>query len=220
MHPQPRVQSDRKHTSIVTTVHRNTRPSLRNGFNGLFRALPGDRALLPPSPALLIADLTPASGRQDHTTSPSASAPFVCSAIRVHRIPPRGRDDRVSPLCGTGRRGYRLICVFGKSEYFCKRGWTRGSPNSPSGKSVEQENLLSQPALRCLRSSAAKGQDLCGTDGWHTSYLITSVEVEAFELRLVNVRQRSACILQPFPSPCPKGADRSHWPIINTRRMN
>jgi hypothetical protein len=27
-----------------------TRPSLRNGFNGLFRALPGDRAFLPPSP--------------------------------------------------------------------------------------------------------------------------------------------------------------------------
>ena len=24
--------------------------------------------------------------------------------IRVHRIPPRVRDDRVSPLCGTGRR--------------------------------------------------------------------------------------------------------------------
>jgi hypothetical protein len=26
-----------------------TRPSLRNGFNGFLRALPGDRALLPPS---------------------------------------------------------------------------------------------------------------------------------------------------------------------------
>jgi hypothetical protein len=26
-----------------------TRPSLRNGFNGLYRALPGDRAFLPPS---------------------------------------------------------------------------------------------------------------------------------------------------------------------------
>jgi hypothetical protein len=29
----------------------NIRLSPRNGFNGLFRALPGDRALLPPSPA-------------------------------------------------------------------------------------------------------------------------------------------------------------------------
>src|ERR1700716_1613026 len=46
----------------------------------LFRALPGDRALLPPPPALLSANLTPASGCQDHTTSPSASTPFVIGA--------------------------------------------------------------------------------------------------------------------------------------------
>jgi hypothetical protein len=31
--------------------------------------------------------LTPASGRQDHATSPSASARFVKRAISVHRIP-------------------------------------------------------------------------------------------------------------------------------------
>src|SRR5258708_39023839 len=51
-----------------------TRHSPRNGFNGLFRALPGDRACLPPSSlrSLLLKNLTPASGRQDHTTSPSA----------------------------------------------------------------------------------------------------------------------------------------------------
>src|SRR3954464_1130558 len=56
----------------------NTRHSPRNGFNGFLRALPDDRALLPPSSAELVsADLTPASGRQDHTTSPSASARFV-----------------------------------------------------------------------------------------------------------------------------------------------
>jgi hypothetical protein len=58
----------------------NTRHSPRNGFNGFLRALPGDRALLPPSPAALAAGLTPASGRQDHTTSPSALALFVKSA--------------------------------------------------------------------------------------------------------------------------------------------
>jgi hypothetical protein len=37
----------------------------------------------------IVANLTPASGRQDHTTSPSASAQFVNRADRVHRIPPR-----------------------------------------------------------------------------------------------------------------------------------
>src|SRR6478672_4511188 len=73
------------HTEII-------RHSPRNGFNGFLRALPGDRALLPPSPALLLADLTPASGRQDHTTSPSASAPFVKGTVCVHRIPFRVDD--------------------------------------------------------------------------------------------------------------------------------
>jgi hypothetical protein len=33
-------------------------------FYGLLRALPGDQALLSPSPALLLADLTPTLGRQ------------------------------------------------------------------------------------------------------------------------------------------------------------
>jgi hypothetical protein len=51
--------------------------------------------------------------------------------IRVHRIPSRVRDDREPPLCGTGRREYELICSFGKSEYFCKRGWTRKSKMLP-----------------------------------------------------------------------------------------
>ena len=57
----------------------NIRLSPRNGFNGLFRALPGDRALLPPSPlrSLLLKNLTPASGCQGHTTSPSAAMSFV-----------------------------------------------------------------------------------------------------------------------------------------------
>jgi hypothetical protein len=46
-------------------------------------------AWLPPSSlrSLLLKNLAPASERQDHTTSPSASATFVSRAIRVHRIP-------------------------------------------------------------------------------------------------------------------------------------
>src|ERR1700730_12500363 len=84
------------------------------------------------------ANLIPASRLQDHTTSPSAHAPVVCSAFRVHRIPPRVRDDRASaPLSGRDGEGDRLIRVFGKSEYFFKRGWTRFSRNCLTGKSVE-----------------------------------------------------------------------------------
>ena len=47
------------------------------------------------------------------------------SAVRVHRIPPHVRDDRERPSERSGTVGViDLIWVFGKSEYFCKRGWT------------------------------------------------------------------------------------------------
>jgi hypothetical protein len=39
-----------KHT-VVTTGTPDTRHSLRDGFNGLFRALPGDEFVLSPSSA-------------------------------------------------------------------------------------------------------------------------------------------------------------------------
>jgi hypothetical protein len=84
-----------------------TRHSPRNGFNGFLRALPGDRAFLPPSPAKIsFANLTPASGRQDHTSSPSASSAFVSGAIRVHRIPPCVRDVAQRPLSEAGPNRY------------------------------------------------------------------------------------------------------------------
>jgi hypothetical protein len=103
----------------------------RNGFNGFLRALPGDRAFLSPSlpdkgrSAPGWADppsdnLTPASRRQDHTTSPSATESVVrvpsdrsriedppcitshAQRCRIHRIPPRVRDDRDTPLVWDG----------------------------------------------------------------------------------------------------------------------
>src|SRR6202035_747609 len=52
--------------------------------------LPGDLCLVATVIGVMrsiIANLAPASERQDHTTSPSASATLVRRAIRVHRIP-------------------------------------------------------------------------------------------------------------------------------------
>ena len=71
-------------------------------------------------------NLTPASRRQDHTTSPSASqAPLVKSAARVHRIPSRVRDDRDTPLQGDGTAVVmEVIWVGMKSEYFFWQDWT------------------------------------------------------------------------------------------------
>jgi hypothetical protein len=74
---------------------------------------------------LLLKNLTPASGCQDHTTSPSASSAFVKGAIRVHRIPPRVRDDRDTPLewDETGRV-VKVIWVWREQISFCGEDWT------------------------------------------------------------------------------------------------
>jgi hypothetical protein len=105
---------------------------------GLLRALPGDRAFLSPSSAkACFANLTPASRRQNHTTSPSASSALVSSTVGVHRIPPRVRDDRDTPLeWDETKRVVKVICLFGKSESFFKKGWTGKSADDPTGKSV------------------------------------------------------------------------------------
>jgi len=66
---------------------------------GLYRALPGEPGFLATvAGGIASTDLTPASGCQDHTSSPSAWALFVNSATRVHRISFRVRDDRDTPL--------------------------------------------------------------------------------------------------------------------------
>jgi hypothetical protein len=111
----------KKHTSVVTTVTPEiTRHSPRNGFNGFLRALPGDRLVDTVAGGVASANLTPAPGCQDHTTSPSATrlrqrlrralkpvrrsfseggnSALVFGAARVHRIPSRVRDDREPPL--------------------------------------------------------------------------------------------------------------------------
>jgi hypothetical protein len=127
LHPQPRVRFAlvEKHTS--KRVHRSNPAFPHAMVLTVSFVLPGDRACLPPSSAdmflskpgwadLNSANLTPASGRRDHTTSPSAATSFVsvlliargfkrtrpaipsrANRCRVHRIPPRVRDDRDTP---------------------------------------------------------------------------------------------------------------------------
>src|SRR6202167_4636507 len=92
----------RKHTSSSPQVRRNTRPSLRNGFNGFLRALPGDRAFLPPSQATM---------RMHHRQldiSVGISGPhdfavrFSIARLATPKRPPHPapnvRDDREAPL--------------------------------------------------------------------------------------------------------------------------
>src|SRR5882724_11053913 len=128
----------------------------RNGFNGFLRALPGDRAVLPPSPTdmflskpgwadLNSANLTPASGRQDHTTSPYAATSLVRALLIAHRPfanppcnpvarktlprPPHPHPASVTiairPSGGVGRlESIKLFLPNGEAKYFSDRGWT------------------------------------------------------------------------------------------------
>src|SRR6266404_2738136 len=108
-----------------------TRHSPRNGFTAYFVLSPARSGLfVTVISRLLGADLTPASRRQNHTTSPSASAPFVTCAARVHRIPPRVRDVRNAPLLGQDVIDIEVIWVRREGKYFCKRGWTTISENT------------------------------------------------------------------------------------------
>ena len=64
------------HTSIQVQRRHPTFPA--QWLYGLYRALPGRAGLVVTvAGGIASANLTPASGRQDHTTSPYASVPFV-----------------------------------------------------------------------------------------------------------------------------------------------
>src|SRR2546423_15710567 len=76
LHPRSRVPriAQLAHTSIQGSGNTPTSPA--QWLYGLLRALPGGAGLLSPSPlrSLLLKNLTPASRRQDHTTSPYANS--------------------------------------------------------------------------------------------------------------------------------------------------
>src|ERR1700682_4444735 len=155
--------------------------------------LPGDRAVLPPSSAdmflskpgwadLNSANLTPASGRQDHTTSPYAATSLVRTlgdrsqafrqpALQSRRAQnaaastashPNVRDDHDTPLfLRTGWREFvEMICPTGEAKYFCKGGWTANSLICPWGNQIEllEEISLSEqrPEARNKAKFAAK----------------------------------------------------------------
>ncbi len=180
LHPQPRVHFVLvERTRVTTSTPESPGIPARNGFNGLCRALPGDRALLPPSsreypacphpvgPTCLPQNLTPASGRQDHTILPSAATSLVSVlfdrsqvfqlALRSHRPQnaaastasrPYVRDDHDTPLLRGGmRKVVDVIWGRWKQKYFCKGDSTPLSTNRPTGKSPDYRRvLLSCPA--------------------------------------------------------------------------
>ena len=94
-----------------------SRPSLRNGFTAYFDLSPenGSFASVAPEKLSFLVDLTPAPRRQNHTTSPYASAALVSRSIGVHRISPRVRDDGRRPS-SRGETGILMPLIWGKRE--------------------------------------------------------------------------------------------------------
>jgi hypothetical protein len=166
LHPRSRVQIVVvERTRVTTSTPGSPGIPARNGFNGFLRALPGDRlfchrrqrtnVLSAPGRAdKTSANLTPASGRQDHTTSPYAAIvsrpravdrsriqrtrpaiPSRAKRCRVHRIPPRVRDDRDTPLQRGGMtRACRDDLPDGLSEIFLQRGMDTPANKQPDGQ--------------------------------------------------------------------------------------
>jgi hypothetical protein len=115
------------HTSIHSGRTEITRHPRTQWFYGLCRALPGDRAFLSPSPVrnVFLTNLTPASRRQDHTILPSASKALSSEAPPAATASsPASVTIAIRPLSGVDGGGYKLICDFGKSEYFFEWDWT------------------------------------------------------------------------------------------------
>jgi hypothetical protein len=74
LRPQPRLQLKKANERSHYRFSQNIPAFPAQWFDGLSRALPGERPLLPPSPAWdLPRGLTPGSRRQDHTILPYAA---------------------------------------------------------------------------------------------------------------------------------------------------
>ena len=75
-------------------------------FYGLYRALPGEPGFVATIVRNHLANLTPASGRQDHTTSPSAvSLARPAKPPRPSHPAAHVRDDREASLLSAAGRG-------------------------------------------------------------------------------------------------------------------
>src|SRR5260370_24790148 len=128
MRPQPRVRNKKAHERSHHGHTGNPPAFPAQWFYGLLRALPGDQACLTPSPALLLADLPPASGRQNDTTWPSASAPFVKGTTASTASRPASMTLANAPL--SGRDGANqwsdlgpLASEISENQKFVGGGW-------------------------------------------------------------------------------------------------
>ena len=141
----PMARLQQKKQAAVTTGRARHRHSLRDGVTVYIALSPVTFAWLPPSSAEkhVLENLAPASERQDHTTSPSASGHvrLTCPQRPPHPRPTY-RDDRPKRPSSSRRdaREHRCDLPDGASADACDRlarraicAW-RACGNCPSGK--------------------------------------------------------------------------------------
>src|ERR1700738_795815 len=131
-------------TRVSHHGHTGKRPAFpAQWFYSLYRALPGDRACLPPSPRRI----NPA--KLDASVGASGPHDFAVR-IRIARLATPTRpshpasnvrgDCAYAPLSGAGRlKLLAVICPTAQAKYFCKKGWTGFRARlliCPSGKSL------------------------------------------------------------------------------------
>jgi hypothetical protein len=124
------------------------------------------------------ANLMPASGHQDHTTSPSASTPFVIRCICVHRILPLVDDVGQRPSAGKDARISAPDLPDGTSEIFFAGGLDGANQLDPLQQFVPPKNGSSQHAGPLMRETGR--MDASGSAG----------------IRQANARLRSAAPIQ------------------------
>jgi hypothetical protein len=133
------IQVQRKHSGLPCAMVLRLMPrSPRRRI--LFVTVIGELAVLskPGWVCKNLRRLDASNGRQDHTVLPYAKAWVVCAPQiahevhlalrpllrarrrRVHRIQPRVRDNRDTPLCGVDVMDIKVIWVLGEGEYFGK----------------------------------------------------------------------------------------------------
>ena len=162
----------KKHARSAPRSHRKHPASPRNGLRLTSRS---------PRRSGSFATVTPEKlASQELDTSVEMSGPHDLAVrigiarlarLCVHRIPSRGRDDRVSPLCGTERGGYRSDLGKERTGIFLREGLDTGVAEQPVGQIRKGAELALSSYPPVSPVFCRKRQDLCKYNGLHTSLL-------------------------------------------------
>jgi hypothetical protein len=142
-----------------------TRHSPRNGFNGLYRALPGDRACLPPS----FRGKSREACRQRRGVRTTRLrrprlAPFVKGASASTASRPTSVTIAKRPFEGRDGANHTGDSISEKQKYFCKGDWTRHNSKASGRQSDLPVGQIGLQGFIMMRLSAEQSPSLRRSD--------------------------------------------------------